>query len=191
MTEMGSTIIPKSDQLNFDDFAGGKTKTIKITKVVDTGDKQQPRSIYYEGDEGKPWKPCKGMRRVLVNCWGRNENNEYIGRLITLYGDPSVEFGGVKQGGIRISHLSHINEPMTMPLTERRLSRRAFTVLPLNIETQSLENALYDIASAPTLEGMEFKYKAAYRAFADEESRRQLIAAKDKRKSELTPQAAP
>jgi hypothetical protein len=31
---------------------------------------EQPVSIHFEGDDGKPFKPCKTCRRLLVHCWG-------------------------------------------------------------------------------------------------------------------------
>ena len=129
MTDMLQTIIPKSDQLNYDDLIAGQTKTIKVTKVVGTsGD--QPIAIHYEGDNGKPYKPCKSMRRVLVHLWGA-DGHSYVGRSMTLYGDPKVKFGGVEVGGIRISHLSDIKETVTLALTATKASRKPFTVQPL------------------------------------------------------------
>lgn len=134
MTDMLQTIIPKSDQANYDDFVGGQTKTIKVTKVTGvSGD--QPIAINYEGDNGKPYKPCKSMRRVLVHCWGTN-GHDYVGRSMTLYGDPTVKFGGVAVGGIRISHLSHIKNETTMALTATKASRKPFTVKPLSVDDQ-------------------------------------------------------
>lgn len=129
MTDLAKTILPKSDQLNADDLIGGVTKTIKVTGVnLIAGD--QPIAIHYEGDNGKPYKPGKSMRRVLVNCWGP-DGNVYIGRSMTLYRDDKVVFGGVPVGGIRISHLSHIDKEMNMALTVTRTSRKPFVVKPL------------------------------------------------------------
>ena len=73
------------------------------------------------------------MRRVLVHVWGE-KGEVYVGRSITLYKDPEVMWGGVKTGGIRISHMSHIDKPMTMALTATRANRKPFTVQPLKIE---------------------------------------------------------
>lgn len=50
----------------------------------------------------------------------------------------------------------------------------------------TLDDMLTDISIAPTAEGLEFKFKAAYKAFSDAESRGKIVAAKDKRKEELT-----
>lgn len=128
MTDLSTTIVPKSDQMNSDDLISGP-RTIRVAKVSLTGE-EQPVAISYEGDGGKPFKPCKVMRRVLVALWGPDANN-YVGRSMTLYRDPNVKFGGMAVGGIRISHLSHIEREQTMALTETRASRKPFTVKPL------------------------------------------------------------
>jgi hypothetical protein len=134
MADLRKTCEPKSDQANYDDFIGDLTKTIKITKVsVVAGD--QPVIINFEGDNGKPYKPGKSMRRVLVHVWGADGNN-YVGRSLTLYGDPKIVFGGAAVGGIRISHMSHIDAPVTMALTATRASRKPFTVKPLVVTQQ-------------------------------------------------------
>lgn len=129
MSSMLATIVPKSDQQNYDDFVGGVTKTIKVTGVkILAGD--QPVAIHFEGDEGKPYKPGKSMRRVLVHVWG-SDANAYVGKSMTLYGDPTVRFGGANVGGIRISHMSGITEPVTLALTATRAQRKPYTVQPL------------------------------------------------------------
>jgi hypothetical protein len=129
MIDVSQTIAPKSDQLNADDLLGGKTITIKITKV--SGDKtEQPILIHFEGDNGKPYKPCKSMRRVLVYAWGKYAD-QYVGRSLTLYCDPTVKFGGAEVGGIRISHMSHIDKAFTMALTASKAVRKPYSVKPL------------------------------------------------------------
>lgn len=130
MTDLALTVAPKSDQLNADDLIVGP-RTIKITKVsADTSSTEQPIAIYFEGDNNKPFKPCKSMRRVLIHVWGRDGLN-YAGRSMTLYRDPKVQFGGLAVGGIRISHMSNMESEMTMALTATRASRKPYTVKPL------------------------------------------------------------
>lgn len=130
MSNMLPTIVPKSDQLNADDLIG-RSITIKITNVsIVMGD--QPVALSYEGDNGKPYKPGKSMRRVLVNVWG-SDANAYVGRSLTLYRDDKVSFGGMAVGGIRISHMSHIDKSVTMALTASKAIRKPFTVNPLVI----------------------------------------------------------
>lgn len=128
MPDLSKTIIAKSDQLNADDLIGGPV-TIRITNVSAVPG-EQPIAVNFDGDNGKPWKPCKSMRRVLVHLWG-TDGKSYIGRSLTLYRDPDVLFGGIKVGGIRISHASHINGVQQMALTERRGAKKAYSVKPL------------------------------------------------------------
>lgn len=129
MNDMRATIVPKSDQLNADDLIG-TTRTIRVTKVLLSATADQPVAIHFEGDDGKPYMPCKSMRRVLVNVWGPDAN-VYAGRRMTLYRDDKVQFGGMAVGGIRISHLSDIDRDVTMALTTTRANRKPFTVKPL------------------------------------------------------------
>lgn len=126
---MLKAIEPKSDQLNADDLMGGRTITIKITKVSGL-EGEQKIAINYEGDNGKPYKPGKSMCRVLVSVWG-GKGTDYVGRSMTLYRDDSVMFGPIQTGGIRISHMSHLAEQMTIALTNKKGSRKPFIVRPL------------------------------------------------------------
>lgn len=137
MTSLRHTIIPKSDQLNSDDFIAGPM-TVKITKISIV-DSEQPIAIHFEGDNGKPFKPCKSMRRVLIAIWGDDGNN-FIGKSMTLYRDPKVKWGGDEVGGIRISHMSDITHKVQMSLTATRGSRKPFTVLPLLTTEQTYKS---------------------------------------------------
>lgn len=128
--DMTQSIAPKSDQLNYDDFLATGPITVKIANVTGSADPQQPVSIHYDGDEGKPYKPCKSMRRVMVSVWGV-DGKKYIGKSMTLYGDPKVVFGGMAVGGIRISHMSDIDKPVTMALSVSKANKKPFTVQPL------------------------------------------------------------
>lgn len=136
--DLKNTITPKSDQLNADDFVGSETKTVKITDIKGHADPAQPVSLHYENDNGRPYKPCKSMRRVLVSAWGA-DGKQYIGKSMTLFKDSSVLFGGIAVGGIRISHLSHISQSMTIALTASKTARKAYTVQPLVIENKKVE----------------------------------------------------
>lgn len=133
MTDLSRTIAPKSDQMNADDLIPGPM-TIVVTEVTQGNSPEQPISIYFEGDNGKPYKPCKSMRRVLVQLWGK-DGAQYPGRAMTLYRDPSVKFGGMEVGGIRISHMTGLDSPVTMALTATKASRKPFTVKPLAMPT--------------------------------------------------------
>jgi len=130
MDDMIETILARADQLTADDLIG-RTITIKITGAkVDKSD--QPVSLSYEGDGGKPFKPGKSMRRVLSHVWG-TDSKKYIGRQLTLYRDPAVKFGGQEVGGIRISHMSDIKSSVTVSLTASKGNKKPFVVKPLAV----------------------------------------------------------
>lgn len=149
---LSPTIVPKSDQLNADDLIGGPL-TIRIN-AVKSGNAEQPVSIYYDGDNGRPYKPSKGMRRVLVSMWG-SDGAAYIGRRLTLYRDPTVTFGPDTTGGIRISHASDIVEPVELALTVKRGKRKPFVVEPLVAEKQPQFDlqSLFDVGEANARQG--------------------------------------
>jgi hypothetical protein len=129
MNDMTAVIVPKSDQINSDDFIAGP-RTIRITGVDIRPGTEQPVSIHFEGDDGKPWKPCKSMSRVLVSAWGPDAK-AYVGRSVTLYRDPNVTWGGMKVGGIRISHMTHIETELQIALTATKGKRAIAVIRPL------------------------------------------------------------
>lgn len=129
VTNLLPTIVAKSDQLNADDLIGGP-KTVTVTKVSLMGEADQPVAIHYEGDEGKPFKPCKSMRRLMVHIWG-SDGNAYAGQRMTLYRDDRVTFGKDAVGGIRISHMSGIDRDTSIALMVTRGQRKPYTVKPL------------------------------------------------------------
>ena len=128
--DMTKTIEPKSDQLNADDLLD-TTKDITVTDIKLHSSPDQPVSIHYLGDDGRPYKPCKSMRRVLVAAWGK-DGGKWIGRSMRLYADPEVTFGKQKVGGIRISHLTDIDGPKSYMLTVTRARRAEYRVEPMD-----------------------------------------------------------
>ena len=139
MSDMSAVIVPKSDQLNADDLIAGPI-TIKITGVTIKGGTEQPIAISFEGDNGKPYKACKSMCRIMVAAWGP-DSKRYAGRSMTLYRDPTVKWAGMEVGGIRISHMSDIEAPLTMALTQTRANRKPFTVKPLTKQNPAARSA--------------------------------------------------
>lgn len=177
MSDMKAVIVPRSDQLNSDDLLAGPI-TIKITGVTVKGGQEQPVSIHYEGDDGKPYKSCKSMNRVLVTAWGP-DSSKYVGRSLTLYCDPKVKWGGMEVGGIRISHMSDIDSPLTLALTVTRANKKPYTVKPLVIE-QAYDWSK-DLSAADTVEALGAIWKKI--PAADKPS---YLAVKDARKVELS-----
>lgn len=122
-------LAPNSDQLNADDLIGGAIDIV-IRKVTVAASGQQRIAFYYHGDNDKPYKPCKSMGRLIMEIWG-DEPAKYIGRGIRLYRDPEVKMKGVVVGGVRISHMTDINEERAIPITVKRGVKEPWTVKPL------------------------------------------------------------
>lgn len=144
-SNLRDTIAPKSDQLNADDLIAG-TITVKILSVR-RGTNDQPVSIDIDGGY-KPYKPCLSMRRVIISAWGDN-GGAWVGHSMVLYNDPTVKFGKVAMGGIRISHMTGIENTLNMMLTTTRARRANYKVEPLRIQKKEVtpENkALWDAA---------------------------------------------
>ena len=138
MNDMNQVIQPKSDQVNADDFIGGP-KTFTIEAVTITPGTEQPVQIKL-ANEPRAFRPCKSMSRVLVAAWGPDAK-AYAGRSFTLYRDPKVKWGGMEVGGIRISHLSHIERDMMIQLTATKGKRAPHIVRPLVAEVAQLPAA--------------------------------------------------
>ncbi len=155
MLDISDTVVPKSDQLNADDLICGP-KTITITGVKKVSDTKQPVVISFDGDNGKPFKPCLSMRRVLIHAWGK-DGTQYVGRSMTLYLDETVEYGDSVVGGVRISSMSHISQKIVMALTMKRGRKKPYTVKPLAVQQadkSALKAVLDQIAASTGKEGL-------------------------------------
>jgi len=190
MNDMTLAITPKSDQLNSDDLITGP-RTIRITDIQIRSSTEQPVSIYFEGDNGKPFKPCKSMSRVMVAAWGPDAS-KYIGRSMTIYRDPSVKWAGMEVGGIRISHLTDIERDMVMALTATKGKRALYTVRPLVVAdvpaAVDVTKLLKDFESCETQEQfgeLEAKRGVAWKVASSEEKAK-LKKASDDAKARVT-----
>lgn len=177
MNDMVKATEPKSDQWNYDDFLGG-SMTFRIESVKVRGGQEQPVEITLSGTS-KYYRPCKSMSRVLVSAWGP-DSSKYVGRSLTLYGDPKVKWAGMEVGGIRISHLSDIADDMTMALTATRGSRKAFTVRPLKVEAGETSGAEELLRSVTTLDDLISVWKSL-----GKKDKERLIGVKDAMKAEF------
>jgi hypothetical protein len=151
--DLTESIAPRSDQVNADDLIAGP-QTYTIREVV-AGKAESPFDFLLVETE-RAYRPSKTMRRVIVNAWGP-EASAYSGRRLTLYREPSIKFGGATVGGIRISHMSHIDGRVEVQAQVTRGKREKFTVDPL-----------------PDLTPIE-KLRAEYRT-ATEERRQEITA---------------
>lgn len=122
------SIEPKSDQLNADDLIAGPID-VTITDVRRGSSEDQPVVVLIDGGR-QPYKPCKTMRRLLVQLWGESPHR-WVGQRLRLYCDPDVKFGGIKVGGIRISAMSGIDTRREVMLTKSRGQKAPHVVEPL------------------------------------------------------------
>lgn len=183
--DIGDTIEPKSDQQNYEDYITGP-KTVTITEAKVIGDPKQPVHLHLREFPGRPYKPNLTMRKMLVKAWGP-DSTAYAGRRLTLYGESSVVYGGKEVGGIRISHLSDISEPVTGRFTVTRGRREDFTVQPLTEAPVVDEGVIVDVlATLNAAESMP-ALKAAWDVAGVKgvQKHPDVIAAKDARKVAL------
>jgi hypothetical protein len=122
MASVSLAMQAKSDQLNYVDI--GSSEIVIFITGVDVKNSDQPVSIHYYGSEGRPYKPCKSMIRVLSEAWG-DEADNWVGKSVKLYGDPTVKWAGKEVGGLRIRALSNINKNgVDVFVTLNRATRR-------------------------------------------------------------------
>ena len=126
--DISESLAANSSQQNYDEYLAGP-KTVTVADVRQ-GTAEQPVEVHLVEFPGKPFKPAKSVRRVLAAAWG-TDASKWAGRRLTIYGDASVRYGGKEVGGLRVSHVSHIDKPITVALTVTRGKRAPFTVQPL------------------------------------------------------------
>lgn len=143
MANFMKTLEAKSDQLNATDIMGHDLVIhIRDAKVTDS--REQPLHVYFDGDNNRPWKPSKGMRRVLAAAWGADTDN-LIGKYVKLHFDEKVMYAGKEVGGIRIKAMSDIDK------------RGIVVVETLNRQQRRPVNVAYLDATQPDYPAEKFK----------------------------------
>ncbi len=150
MTDIVKFCEPKSDQLNNVDLIAGN-RIIKITKVKVTATGTQDCIVSYEGDNGKPWKPCKTTARIMLESYG-SDIQKWVGKSLELFRDPEVVFGGKKEGGIRITAMSDIPADFE---TVIRISRGSTKVVKIRKLTVTSAPAAAPVDAALLASGLE------------------------------------
>jgi hypothetical protein len=125
--DITDSLAPTSDQLDAIELVAGPR--IFIIDHVSQGNAEQPVNVHFT-DFPRPWRPSKGMRRVLAACWGVDAS-QWATRAVELYFDPEVTFGKEKPGGTRIKRLSHIDGTQRVPMLVTRGKSAIFVVEPL------------------------------------------------------------
>lgn len=128
--DITEALAPKSDQLDAVELVAPRTFTIDTGSRLGKRDGWTVAEIRLVGFD-RVWRPSKGMLDVLAKCWG-TDAREWVGRSVTLYNDTSVMFGKENTGGIRISHLSHIDGVKKVSIRASGAGRKKpWTVQPI------------------------------------------------------------
>lgn len=135
MPDVTHALEAKSDQLNAVDLMASH-RIIRI-RAVDVKKGDQPISVFFDGDNNKPWKPCKGMSRILAAAWGKDSDN-WIGKHAEIYFAPEVLWAGKAVGGVRIKALSDIDAQglsLTLAISKQKREAIKIPLLVVNVET--------------------------------------------------------
>jgi len=144
MADVSFAAEAKSDQLNAVDIMG--TEPVITIREVRVQKDDQPVWIFYNGDNNRPWKPSKGMIRILIAGWGK-ESEGWIGKSVQIFMEPSVRYGGKEVGGIQVRAMSHIPEQGLMcTLSINRSKRVPFSVGFLSMERPQYPADKFDSA---------------------------------------------
>jgi len=126
--DITASLAAKSDQINAGDLAGTITRTVARVQYDPSSD--QPVTVHMT--EGKPWRPSKGMRRVLAQVWG-SDAGKWAGNVVALYNDPDVLWAGKKAGGIRIKAMSGLTRAKDFPVKINRTKVQIYQIEPIKI----------------------------------------------------------
>jgi len=170
--DMTESLAPKSDQLDAIDLvAGPRTFTIQN---VSKGNAEQPFNFHLAGFP-RVWRPGKSMRRVIAKAWG-TKASAYIGQSVTLFCDPTVQFGNEAVGGTRISHMTGIDEPLKVPLLIKKGRSAVFTVQPLAAPAPARDFLAEAALAGGDIDSLRALYKAAQQAGAPQDVLNQIRA---------------
>jgi hypothetical protein len=145
--DISQALVAKSDQINASDLTGAPI--VATIADVRKGDAVKPVIVDLIGMDGRPWKPSKGMLRVIAHAWG-TESDKWIGRLVKLANNPEVIYAGEKVGGVEVIAMSNIAAAFTIPvrISQKKVKQHTVTVLaepitePWLAQWQAITNAL-------------------------------------------------
>lgn len=145
--DISKALVAKSDQLNASDLTGAPI--VATIAAVRQGDAAKPVIVDLAGMDGRPWKPSKGMLRIIANGWG-TESDVWVGRSVKLINNPEVIYAGEKVGGVEVVAMSHIPAPFTIPvrISQKKVKQHTVAVLaepatePWIAQWQAIQNAL-------------------------------------------------
>lgn len=148
--DISKALVAKSDQLNASDLTGAPI--VATIADVRKGDAVKPVIIDLVGMDGRPWKPSKGMLRVVAHGWGV-ESDAWVGRSVKLTNNPEVIYAGEKVGGVEVIAMSNLDKgAFTIPvrISQKKVKQHHVAVLaepvtePWQAQWQAIKNALTD-----------------------------------------------
>lgn len=200
--DISKALVAKSDQLNSSDLTGAPI--VATIEGVRRGDNAKPVIVDLAGMDGRPWKPSKGMLRVIAHKWGV-EADAWVGRSVKLVNNPEVIYAGEPVGGIEVTAMSHIDADFTIPvrISQKKVKQHRVAVLsepqtePWIAQWQAIKNALtaagYEgdgpqmLATAGQVVGSEWAHPNKISA---EDAQRILAAVReDDHQAPVTPEA--
>lgn len=133
--------------LNASDLSGAPL--VATIEAVRPGDNAKPVIVDLVGMKGRPWKPSKGMLRVVAHAWG-TESDAWVGRLVKLVNNPEVIYAGEAVGGVEVIAMSHIDKAFTIPvrISQKKVKQHSVAVLaepqtePWVAQWNAIKNAL-------------------------------------------------
>lgn len=148
MADISQALVAKSDQLNASDLTGAPIVATIGTVTVRRGE-AKPVIIDLVGMDGRPWKPSKGMLRVIARAWG-TESDVWVGRSVKLVNNPEVIYAGERVGGVEVVAMSHLDAAFTEPvrISQKKVKQHTVSVLaepatePWIAQWQAIKNAL-------------------------------------------------
>ncbi len=120
--DITDALAPTSDQLDAVELVNPRTFTIDTGSALGQREGKTVAEIRL-ADFPRVWRPSKGMLDVLAACWG-TDAKQWVGHRVTVYNDPEVMFGRDNVGGIRISHLSHIDKARSVTIRASGAGRK-------------------------------------------------------------------
>lgn len=156
--DISDALAPTSDQLDAVELVTPRTFTIDTGSRLGKREGKTVAEIRLVGFD-RVWRPSKGMLDVLAKCWG-TDGSKWVGHRVTLYNDTEVMFGREKTGGIRISHLSHIDGVQTVSIRAGGGRTKPWKVRPL-AEAPKPQISGDDIEAAQTVDELRALWTSA------------------------------
>lgn len=96
---------------------GDKRPTLTISRITicriedDKKKKDVDKPVMWFKEIDRGWMYCKTTGHACAAMFGEDDE-QWIGKRLTLYADPNVSFGGDQVGGIRIAGSPDIEKPI-------------------------------------------------------------------------------